>query len=75
MAAAIEEEVRQKVDKLVERSRAAGAWGRAEEYAQAHFTGAHLTYALAELDAAKQAATSTAAQAALEEAKATAKAA
>ena len=75
MDAAIEEEVRQKVDRLVERSRAAGAWGRAQEYAQAHFTGAHLTYAMAELDAAKQETASAAAQAALDEAKATAKAA
>jgi phage recombination protein Bet len=74
MEAAIEEEVRLRVDKLVERSRAAGAWGRAEEYAQAHFTGAHLTYALAELETAKKAA-SDPASAAIDEAKAAAKAA
>lgn len=74
MDAAIEEEVRQRVDKLVERSCAAGAWGRAEEYAQAHFTGAHLTYALAELETAKRAA-SDPARAAIDEAKAAAKAA
>ncbi len=74
MEAAIDEEVRLRVDKLVERSRAAGAWGRAEEYAQAHFTGAHLTYALAELETAKKAA-SDPARAAIDEAKAAAKAA
>ena len=74
MAAAIEEEVRLKVDKLVERCRAAGAWDRADEYAQARFTGAHLTYARAELEAARKAANDPA-QAAIDEAKATAKAA
>ncbi|NCA73132.1 MAG: recombinase, partial [Sphingobacteriia bacterium] len=37
---------------LVERACKVGAWGQAEDYARARFNGAHLAYALAELEQA-----------------------
>jgi len=47
--AAIEEDIQEQVERLVERAAKVGAWGQAEEYCRARFTGAHLTQALAEL--------------------------
>jgi hypothetical protein len=53
MGAAIEEEVREQVERLIARAAKVGAWGQAEEYCRSRFTGAHLAYALEELRIAK----------------------
>ena len=47
--ALIDEEVQEQIERLVARAAKVGAWGQAEEYCRARFTGAHLTQALAEL--------------------------
>ena len=47
--ALIDEEVQIQIERLVARAAKVGAWGQAEEYCRARFTGAHLTHALAEL--------------------------
>ena len=47
--ALIDEEVQIQIERLVERAAKVGAWGQAEEYCRARFTGAHLTHALTEL--------------------------
>jgi phage recombination protein Bet len=47
--AAIEEDIQEQVERLVARAAKVGAWGQAEEYCRARFTGPHLTQALAEL--------------------------
>ena len=47
--ALINEEVQIQIERLVERAAKVGAWGQAEEYCRARFTGPHLTHALAEL--------------------------
>ena len=48
-AALIDEAVQEQVERLIARAAKVGAWGQAEEYCRARFTGAHLAYALAEL--------------------------
>jgi phage recombination protein Bet len=50
--AVIDAQVAKQVAMLVERACKVGAWGQAEDYARARFNGAHLTYALAELERA-----------------------
>ena len=47
--ALIEEAVQEQVERLIARAAKVGAWGQAEEYCRARFTGPHLAYALAEL--------------------------
>ena len=47
--ALIDEEVQIQIERLVARAAKVGAWGQAEEYCRARFTGPHLTHALAEL--------------------------
>ena len=47
--AVIDEEVQIQIERLVERAAKVGAWGQAEEYCRARFTGPHLTHALTEL--------------------------
>jgi hypothetical protein len=48
-AALIDEEVQIQIEHLVARAAKVGAWGQAEEYCRARFTGPHLTQALTEL--------------------------
>jgi phage recombination protein Bet len=55
MEAAIEEEVREQVARLVARADKAGAWSQAEDYCRARFQGPHLVFALAELEQARAA--------------------
>jgi hypothetical protein len=50
--AVIDAQVAKQVAMLVERACKVGAWGQAEDYARARFNGAHLAYALAELEQA-----------------------
>lgn len=50
--AVIDAQVAKQVATLVERACKVGAWGQAEDYARARFNGAHLAYALAELEQA-----------------------
>ncbi len=45
----IDEAVQEQVERLIARAAKVGAWGQAEEYCRARFTGPHLAYALAEL--------------------------
>jgi phage recombination protein Bet len=52
--AAIAEDIQEQVERLVARAAKVGAWGQAEEYCRARFTGAHLTHALAELRLAEE---------------------
>ena len=47
--ALIDEEVQIQIERLVARAAKVGAWGQAEEYCRARFTGSHLAKALAEL--------------------------
>lgn len=47
--APVDEEVQIQIERLVERAAKVGAFGQAEEYCRARFTGPHLTHALAEL--------------------------
>ena len=47
--ALIEEAVQEQIERLISRAAKVGAWGQAEEYCRARFTGPHLAYALAEL--------------------------
>ncbi len=47
--APVDEEVQIQIERLVERAAKVGAWGQAEEYCRARFTGAQLTQALTEL--------------------------
>ena len=54
--APVDEEVQIQIERLVERAAKVGAWGQAEEYCRARFTGPHLTHALAELRQAEDAA-------------------
>jgi hypothetical protein len=51
--ALIDEEVQEQIERLIARAAKVGAWGQAEEYCRARFTGAHLTQALAELHQAE----------------------
>lgn len=53
-AVIIDEAVKSQVDKLIERAARARAWGQAEDYLRSRFNGAHLEYALAELEKAAQ---------------------
>jgi L-fucose mutarotase/ribose pyranase (RbsD/FucU family) len=53
MDAAIEDEVREQVDRLIARAAKVGAWGQAEEYCRSRFKGPQLAYALEELRIAK----------------------
>ena len=53
MDVAIEDEVKEQVERLIARAAKVGAWGQAEEYCRARFTGPRLAYALAELRNAK----------------------
>jgi phage recombination protein Bet len=46
-------EVREQVERLLLRAAKVGAWGQAEEYCRARFTGAALRYAIQELRAAE----------------------
>jgi hypothetical protein len=48
----IDAQAAKQVAMLVERACKVGAWGQAEDYARARFNGAHLAYALAELEQA-----------------------
>ena len=41
--------MQEQVERLIARAAKVGAWGQAEEYCRARFTGPHLAYALAEL--------------------------
>jgi hypothetical protein len=52
--ALIEEAVQEQVERLIARAAKVGAWGQAEEYCRARFTGPHLAYALAELRDAEE---------------------
>ena len=52
--AAIEEAIQEQVERLVARAAKVGAWGQAEEYCRARFTGRHLEYALSELRLAEE---------------------
>ena len=52
--ALIDAEVQAQVAKLIARATAANAWGQAEEYCRARFTGKHLAYGLAELRNAEE---------------------
>jgi L-fucose mutarotase/ribose pyranase (RbsD/FucU family) len=53
MDAAIEDEVKEQVERLIARAAKVGAWGQAEEYCRSRFKGTHLAYALEELRIAK----------------------
>jgi len=53
MDAAIEDEVKEQVDRLIARAAKVGAWGQAEEYCRSRFKDTHLAYALEELRIAK----------------------
>jgi hypothetical protein len=47
--ALIDEVVQEQVERLIARAAKVGAWGQAEEYCRARYTGPHLAYALSEL--------------------------
>jgi hypothetical protein len=51
--AAIKDEVKEQVERLIARAAKVGAWGQAEEYCRSRFKGTHLAYALEELRIAK----------------------
>jgi hypothetical protein len=51
--AAIEDEVKEQVERLIARAAKVGAWGQAEEYCRSRFKGPQLAYALEELSIAK----------------------
>jgi phage recombination protein Bet len=53
MDAAIEDEGKEQIERLIARAAKVGAWGQAEEYCRSRFTGPHLVYALEELRVAK----------------------
>lgn len=53
MDAAIADEVKEQVERLIARAAKVGAWGQAEEYCRSRFKGPHLAYALEELRIAK----------------------
>lgn len=53
MDAAIADEVKEQVDRLIARAAKVGAWGQAEEYCRSRFKGPQLAYALEELRIAK----------------------
>jgi hypothetical protein len=53
MDAAIEDEVKEQVERLIARAAKVGAWGQAEEYCRSRFKGPQLAYALKELSIAK----------------------
>jgi phage recombination protein Bet len=53
MNSAIEDEVKEQVERLIARAAKVGAWGQAEEYCRSRFKGPHLAYALEELSIAK----------------------
>jgi phage recombination protein Bet len=49
MDAAIADEIKEQVERLIARAAKVGAWGQAEEYCRSRFKGPHLAYALKEL--------------------------
>ena len=53
MDAAIADEIKKKIERLIARAAKVGAWGQAEEYCRSRFKGPHLAYALEELRIAK----------------------
>jgi len=54
-AGEVDASFRTKVAKLIARAAQSGAWGPADDYVRARFTGEQLTYALAELERAAEA--------------------
>jgi phage recombination protein Bet len=53
MNAAIEDEIKEQIERLIARAAKVGAWGQAEEYCRSRFKGPQLAYALEELRIAK----------------------
>jgi len=53
MNSAIEDEIKEQIERLIARAAKVGAWGQAEEYCRSRFKGPQLAYALEELRIAK----------------------